>query len=61
MLNKSYNWILKYKKNILILFIVILSPIILTIFNILFDFLYNLGKITGTNLRNIAEVVCKML
>ncbi len=55
------NWLLKHKKIILIILIVLLSPLILTVSNILFDFIYNLGKITGTNLRNIAEVVCKIL
>ncbi len=62
MLDRLNNsWFLKHKKVILIAFIVLLSPLILTVSNILFEFIYNLGKITGTNLRNIAEVVCKML
>lgn len=62
MLNKIENsWILKHKKIILTILIIILSPLILSILNIIFDFIYNLGKITGTNLRNIAEIICKML
>lgn len=55
------NWISEHKKIIFTLFIIIISPILLSVANILFDFIFKLGKITGTNLRNIAEIICKML
>ena len=61
MLTLNNEFLIKHKKKIILIALILLSPIILSVLNISIDFVYNIGRIVGTNLRNISEVVCNML
>ena len=52
------EFLIKNKKKIIILLLIILSPIILSIKNVIVDFIYNCGKIIGTNFRYINQIMC---
>ena len=55
------EYIQKYWKPLSILSIILLSPILLSAFNILIDFILNCGRTFGTTLRLIQEVLINML
>ncbi len=61
MLTLNNEFLIKHKKKIILIALILLSPIILSVLNVSIDFVYNIGRIVGTNLRNISEVVCNML
>lgn len=55
------EYIQKYRKPLFILSIVLLSPILLSTFNIIVEFIFNSGRIFGTTFRIIQEILIKML
>lgn len=55
------EYIQKYRKPLFILSVILLSPILLSTFNIVIDFILNCGRICGTTLRLIQEVLINML
>ena len=61
MLTLNNEFLIKHKKKIILIALILLSPIISSVLNVSIDFVYNIGRIVGTNLRNISEVVCNML
>ena len=55
------EYIQKYRKPLFILSIILLSPVFLSTINIVVDFILNCGRIFGTTLRLIQEVLINML
>jgi len=55
------EYIQKYRKPLFIFSIILLSPILLSTLNIAIDFIFNYGRIFGTTLRLIQEVLISML
>ena len=55
------GYIQKYKKPLFVLCIILLSPIILSALNIIVEFIFKSGKIFGTTLRIIQEILINLL
>ena len=59
--SKINQYVSKYNKPLCIFALIILSPYILSVFNILVEFIFKCGNIVGNNLRLLETVLVKFL
>ena len=59
--SKITEYISKYNTPLRIFSLIILSPFILTIFNILVEFIFKCGNILGTNIRLLETVLTNLI
>ena len=59
--SKIGEYVSKYNKPLCIFSLIILSPFILAVFNILVEFIFKCGNIVGNNLRLLETVLRNFL